>query len=334
LLLVAGLLAFVAYLLYRSVWKKAAALCVAFLLLAGGTKVWGMPMMPLGEHLDTLYNHIWVAEQTRFNGRRARYLMTAAFKEGAQSIIYTDNPTELASDYTRFYDLAFYYKPDVKNILMLGGGGYCVPRHLVATRVDEAHFPTFSMDIVELDPGITWTARKYFHLQDSPALSIHHEDARIFLNRTARNPDKRASYDAIFADVFGSWYSIPFHLTTVETARSMSELLAPDGVLISNVISALEGPQSGVLQGIYAALSQVFPRVLLFPASRSEPAFAQSRQNIMVVAFKSADEVSILPPYDPEMARLLSHRWMAPYVPTIAPFTDAFAPVERFALVE
>ena len=74
--------------------------------------------------------------------------------------------------------------------------------------------------------------------------------------------------------------------------------------------------------------------MLLFPASRSEPAFAQSRQNIMVVAFKSADEASILPPYDPETARLLSHRRMEPFVPTVAPFTDAFAPVERYALVE
>jgi spermidine synthase len=334
LLLVAAALAFVACLLYRSVWKKAAAICVAFLLLTAGTKVWGMPMMPVGEHLDTRYNHIWVAEQTRPNGRRARYLMTAAVWEGAQSIIYTDNPSELVSDYTKFYDLAFYYNPGVKNILMLGGGGYCVPRHLVATRSDDLRLPTFSMDVVEIDPGITNTARKYFSLQDSPALSIHHEDARIFLNRAARDPLRKGSYDAVFADVFGSWYSIPFHLTTVEAAQAMSDLLTPDGVLVSNVISSLYGPRSGVLHGIYAALSKVFPRVLLFPARDSSRAYAQSRQNIMVVAFKSENDPPVLPPYNPEIARLLSHRWSEPFVPTIPPFTDAFAPVEHYALVD
>ncbi|MDR1978657.1 MAG: fused MFS/spermidine synthase [Synergistaceae bacterium] len=332
LLLVAATLALVAYLLYRSVWRKALVVCAAFLLLGAGTKLWGMPMMPVGDHLDTRYNHIWVAEQTRSNGRRARYLMTAAVGEGAQSIIYTDNPSELASDYTKFYDLAFYYNPGVKNILMLGGGGYCVPRHLVATRSDDLGLPTFSMDVVEIDPGITSTARKYFDLQDSPALSIHHEDARMFLNRAARAPGRRGSYDAVFADVFGSWYSIPFHLTTLETAQAISDLLAPEGVLISNVISSLYGPRSGVLHGIYAALSRVFPRVLIFPASNSDRAFAQSRQNIMVVAFKSEDELPILPPYDPEIARLLSHRWSDPFISTVPPFTDAFAPVERYAL--
>ncbi|MDR1377096.1 MAG: fused MFS/spermidine synthase [Synergistaceae bacterium] len=330
LLLVAATLAFVAWLLYHSAWKKAMVICAGFLLLAAGTKVWGMPMMPLGDHIDTRYNHIWVAEQTRPNGRRARYLMTAAVREGAQSIIYTDSPSELASDYTKFYDLAFYYNPGVKNILMLGGGGYCVPRYLAATRLDDQRLPTFSMDIVEIDPGITSTARKYFFLQDSPGLTIYHEDARAFLNRAAR--ERQGSYDAVFADVFGSWYSIPFHLTTVEAAQAMSDLLAPGGVLISNVISSLYGPRSGVLHGIYAALSQVFPRVLIFPAWNADRAFAQQRQNIMIVALKSEDDMPILPPYNPEISRLLSHRWPELFIPTIPAFTDAFAPVERHAL--
>ncbi|MDR2179981.1 MAG: fused MFS/spermidine synthase [Synergistaceae bacterium] len=332
LLLVAATLAFVASMLYRSAWKKAALICVAFLMTGIGTEVWGMPMMPLGDHIDTRYNHIWVAEQTRPNGRRARYLMTAAAREGAQSIIYTDNPSELASEYTKFYDLAFYYNPGVKKILMLGGGGYCVPRYLVATRSDDLRLPTFSMDVVEIDPGITSAARKYFYLQDSPALSIYHEDARSFLNRAARDPQRRGSYDAVFADVFGSWYSIPFHLTTVETAQAMSDLLTPDGVLVSNVISALYGPRSGVLHGIYSALSKVFPRVLIFPAQNANRAFVQQRQNIMVVAFKSENDLPVLPPYSPEIARLLSHRWSEPFISTVSPFTDAFAPVESYAL--
>lgn len=331
LLLVAAILALVAFLLYRSVWIKAGVLCVAFLALAGGVSMWGLPMMPEGVHIDTPYNRIWIADRMPPNGRRERRLMTSAFREGAQSIMFTDNPSELVSEYTRFYDLAFHYNPTARNILMLGGGGYCVPRHLLATRVDEEGLPTFRMDVVEIDPGITAAARRYFYLRDSPALTIHHEDARIFLNRAARNPEMLGSYDAIFVDVFGSWYSIPFHMATVEAAQRMSDLLAPDGVLISNVISSISGSYSGVLHGIYAAMSQVFPNVLIFPAQGPGPAFAEIRQNIMLVAFNSAN-VPAFPPRDAETARLLSHAWTAPFTPQVRAFTDAFAPVERYAL--
>jgi spermidine synthase len=190
------------------------------------------------------------------------------------------------------------------------------------------------MDVVEIDPGITAAARRYFHLRDLPGLSVYHEDARIFLNRAAADPALRSSYDAIFADVFGSSYSIPFHLTTVEAAGKMYDLLQPGGVLISNVISSLEGPRSLVLQGIYSSLASVFPRLLIFPATRPEPEFRRSRQNIMVVAFKSPEDLPIAPPWDPETAALLGHRWTRPYNPTIPPFTDAFAPVERYTLMQ
>ncbi len=326
LLLVACTLAFTALLLYRSAWKKAILLTLTFLSLAIGSQVWGMPMMPVGKHIDTPYNHIWIAETVRSSGRRVRVMMTDP--NGAQSVVYTDSPSELVSDYTKFYDLAFYYKPEAKKILMMGGGGYCVPRHIMATRSD------VSMDIVEIDKGITDAARRYFNLQADPRLSIHHEDARIFLNRAAEDPALRGSYDAVFGDVFGSWYTIPFHLATVEAAKKMYDMLAPDGILITNVISSLSGPKSGVFHGIYAGVASVFPRVLIFPATAPEPQYALSRQNIMIVAFKSADDLPVLPPYNPEMSRLLSHRWTAPFSPVVAPFTDAFAPVERYSLMQ
>jgi spermidine synthase len=338
LFLVAAVLALVAALLYRSSrsakWKNAAFFCLVFLVIFGAVAARGMPMMPPGEHLDTAYNHIWVAEEMRPNGQRARYLMTASVGEGAQSVIYTRNPTELVSSYTKFYDLAFHYKPDTKKVLMLGGGGYCVPRHLLATR------PDVSIDVVELDPGITDTARKYFYLrdQDNPNISIYHEDARIFLNRAANSADGNTPdpYDAVFADVFGAWYSIPFHLTTVEAAREMYDMLADDGVLISNVISALQGPRSGVFEGIYAAAAQVFPKVLIFAAGSADPRAATHRQNLMLVAFKSEKtlETAVPPLESSETARLLSHLWTLPFNPSVPPFTDAFAPVEYYALVE
>jgi spermidine synthase/MFS family permease len=277
--------------------------------------------------VETHYNTIKIMERAA-NGTNLRIRILQTDPLGAQSLMYVDRPDDLYSDYTKFYDLAFHYRPMAKKILMLGGGGYCVPRHLLATR-------NVSVDVVEIDPGITAAARQYFFLRDEdhPGLSIRHEDARMFLNRETEK--RKGAYEAIFADVFGSWYSIPFHLTTVEAARAMSGLLDEDGILISNVISSLRGPSSGVLGGIYAALSEVFPKVLVFPASRPQPEYAGSRQNIMLVAFKSEKTFAAAAAAFPgsEAARLLSHRWTAPFNSSARAFTDAFAPVEHYALI-
>ena len=325
LLMLATVLAVLALLLYPSAWRV--TLPVLFLLAASAAaaKAGGLPMTPVGVHIETSYNHISIVESNQADGRRVRILMTDP--QGAQSLMYTDDPNELVSDYTKFYDLAFHFKPDTKNILMLGGGGYCVPRHVLAER------PGVSFDVVELDPGITEAARHYFSIPEDPRLRIFHEDARAFLNREARDPGRRGSYDAVFMDVFGSWYSIPFHLATVEAAQRMHDLLSPDGVLIVNVIASLQGPRSGVFHGIYAALESVFPRLLIFPASASDPRYALSRQNLMIVAFRSR-ELPAVPPV-PELAvvSLLEHQWLEGFQASVPAFTDAFAPVERYALM-
>ncbi|NLL37207.1 MAG: fused MFS/spermidine synthase [Fretibacterium sp.] len=324
LLMVAGTLALVALLLYGSVRRGALTVSILLFACAGAAGTWGLPMTPVGEHIETPYSHLWIAESFS-GGRRVRIMMTDP--HGAQSLMYTDNPTELVSDYTKFYDLAFHFKEDAGNLLMLGGGGYCVPRYLLSERAG------ISMDVVELDPGVTEAARRYFELRDNPGLRIFHEDARWFLNRAARDPDQVESYDAVFMDVFGSWYSIPFHLTTVEAMQAVSDLLVPDGVLIMNVIASIYGPRSGVFHGIYASLSQVFPRVLIFPASAPDPQFAMSRQNLMLLAFKSPQMPDVPPAPTPEVSRLLAHHWSRPFTPDIPAFTDSFAPVERYSLM-
>lgn len=213
---------------------------------------------------------------------------------------------------------------------MLGGGGYCVPRHILAER------PEVSFDVVELDPGITETARRYFGLKEDPRLSIFHEDARTFLNREALRVQKRGGegdYDAVFLDVFGSSYTIPFHLATVEAAERVRDVLKPDGVTIVNVISSLYGLRCGVFHGIYAAFSEVFPHVLIFPASAPEPRYALSQQNLMIVALKAKDLPPVPPAPEGELASLLTHQWLLPFTPSVPAFTDDFAPVERYALL-
>jgi spermidine synthase len=269
--------------------------------------------------VKTHYNTIMITERAA-NGtnRRIRILQTDPL--GAQSLMYVDRPNDLYSDYTKFYDLAFHYKPDAKKILMLGGGGYCVPKHITATR------PGAAVDVVELDPGITQVARKYFNLEDRPGQRIFHEDARMFVNRESEALAQDAKYDAVFEDVFGSSYNIPFHMTTAECMKKIRAMMSDDGVFIVNIISSLEGE---LFSGIYSSVASAFPVVMIYPATY--PNSSRARQNIMIVALANADE-PYRAPDGSYMASLLAHRWVNRFEPKIPAFTDAFAPVEKYSL--
>ncbi|MDR0764623.1 MAG: fused MFS/spermidine synthase [Synergistaceae bacterium] len=273
--------------------------------------------------VETRYNTIRITERAASgSNRRVRILQTDPM--GAQSLMYVDRPNDLYSDYAKFYDLAFHYKPDAEKILMLGGGGYCVPKHIGATR------PGVAVDVVELDPGITDAARKYFNLEDRPGQRIFHEDARMFVNREseapARNGQNARKYDAVFGDVFGSSYNIPFHMTTAECMGKIRAMMSDDGVFIVNIISSLDGE---LFSGIYSSVASAFPTVMIYPATY--PNSSRARQNIMIVALADGN-APYRAPDDDYTAFLLAHRWTNDFAPKTAAFTDAFAPVEKYSL--
>ena len=327
-MLLASGVALLSVLVYTGAWRQIISLFVACIIAAGAVGAYkvGLPFSPIGVQLDTAYNHLSIVESvdTR-NGRRVRVMVTSP--EAAQSLMYTDHPSELVSEYTKFYDLAFHYKPDTKRVLMLGGGGYCVPRYLLANR------PDVSIDVVELDPGVTEAARQYFELKDNPNMRIFHEDARTFLNRAAY--DGLGQYDAIFMDTFTSAIVIPFQMTTVETAKHLRELLKPDGTLIVNIIASVYGPKSGVFHGIYKAFSSSFPTMMIFPANAPDPKYAMALQNIILVAMGD-NATAVSPASDARYSNLLAHQWLDPFTPDakVPAFTDSFAPVERYALAQ
>ena len=290
---------------------------IAAVVLGGMNEVIPLFTKLDGITFETRYNTIRIMERTALGTNlQIRILQTDPM--GAQSLMYVDRPDDLYSDYTKFYDLAFHYKPDAESVLMLGGGGYCVPRHITATR------PHVEVDVVELDPGITEAARDFFFLEDRPGQRIFHEDARIFLNRESAAGERK--YGAVFGDVFGSSYSIPFHLTTVECMRKIRSLLSDDGVFIVNIISSLDGE---LFSGIYSSIASVFPSVNIYPATY--PNSVGTRQNIMIVALAS-DDAPYRAPENEYIAGLLLHRWTNRFESKIAAFTDAFAPVEKYSL--
>lgn len=262
---------------------------------------------------DTPYNrvivHLSAEEDT---GRPTRVMTTGP---GArQSAMYLDDPAALALPYTRYYRLCEYFAPQMRRMLVLGGGGYSFPKFALA------RYPGVELDVVELNPGITALARDLFGLRDDPRLRVLNQDARVFLNRNA------ARYDVILCDVFNSDYAVPFHLATLETARLLRAALNPGGVVLVNLLSAQAGPRGQMFQALFATYAAAFAEVRAFAVER--PGDPLRWQNLILAA--SAEPLAEDAPRDPELAAMLAQRIPAPALDLPA-LTDELAPVERYA---
>lgn len=284
--------------------------------------------------IETSYSSMRVAKG-RENNRDMLLLLTDP--GSCQSGMYVDDPAELAFAYTRFYGLGTGLHPEARSVLMLGGGGYSVPKWLLDGR-SELGDREFTLDVVELDPGMTRTAERYFKADThDPRLRVHHEDARTFVNRRAElvREGQADRYDLVFADIFNSWYTVPFHVGTVEAARNIKELLNDDGVYVMNIISAISGDNGRLLRAIRNAFAEEFAEVHIFPVHQRYN--GSIVQNVMLMAFKAPRSLPV-PGKDhvsPNLARLLANLWTSPFpapeadVPALR---DDFAPVERYTL--
>lgn len=276
--------------------------------------------------LETPYNTIRVFEGITEDGRLARLMRTDPGK--VQSGMYMDDPIELYAEYTRYYALGTALHPEATRVLMLGGGGYSVPKWLLAGRggLDGAKL---RLDVVEIDSGMTRLARSHFRLQDDARMRVLHEDARRFLNSNTQ------TYDLIFVDVFNSYYSVPFQMGTREAALALRRALAPGGMLIMNVISAFDGENGALFRSIHAAVGSVFPETHCFAVHDRNN--LHTVQNLMLLALpeKRPDLAASFAGRETRLSAgiqsLLQTRITEKPAREVPPLTDEYAPVERYA---
>ncbi|MDR3358781.1 MAG: fused MFS/spermidine synthase [Desulfovibrio sp.] len=313
--------------LFVSRGKNPPALCLALLALGGAFGSASYADWRIGRgalpSVETPYNHIRLYEGLTADARRVRLIQTDPGK--IQSAMYLDDPTALYCEYTRYIALAGPLFPGFRRVLVLGGGGYSIPRWLLA----KGNAPEdLEVDVVELDPGMTRVTRDYFSLPDSPRLRVHHEDARRFLNRNA------AVWDIIFVDVFNSWYSVPFQMGTGEAALALRRATAPRGAVMMNVISAFSGEKGALFQAIHANLKNVFAEVHVFAVDpQSGP---DEAQNLLLLALpeKRPDLAEIFAgPHAalPDAVRRMLRTRITRPIAGVAALSDDFAPVERYA---
>ena len=261
---------------------------------------------------DTQYNRVWIMRAIDKRNNKKMVIMRTGYLDS--SMMYIDSD-ELAADYTRYFKLVKHFKPDFKYTLMIGGAAYSFPKYYLN------HYPSAKIDVVEIDPGLTKLAKKFFKLKDNDRLSIIHQDGRVYLNSSKKK------YDAVMIDVFKSYYSLPFHLTTYETVQKIYDSLNDGGVVITNLISCIEGEKGKFFRAEYKTYKKVFPQVYAFPVYF--PNKVDEVQNIILVGIKSKEKPSFISK-DKDLNDYLNHLWKGKIDDDVPVLTDDYAPVDYY----
>jgi len=124
---------------------------------------------------------------------------------------------------------------DKLSVMVIGGGGYVWPRYI------EHAWPGSSIDVVEIDPGVTRAAIKAFGLEPNTPIRTFNMDARNYVDQLLRQ--QRAGtgrlYDFVYGDAFND-YSVPFQLLTKEFNDKIAAILTDDGVYMLTLIDIYE----------------------------------------------------------------------------------------------
>jgi spermidine synthase len=261
---------------------------------------------------DTRYNRVWIYDAVdQYTGKPIKFMR---INNESSSAMFLDSE-EPVFPYMNYYRLAEHFTPGFRSALILGGAAYSYPKYFIK------RYPQATIDVVEIDPGLTQMARDYFRLKDDPGMNIFHEDGRTFLNRADHK------YDVIYGDTFKSQYTLPWHLTTVEAAGKTFEMLNEGGCAILNIISSLDGAASSFLRAELATYRAIFPYVYIFAVM--DPNDLLTVQSTILIAVKSASEPGWWNE-DIELADYLAHEVTAKVTADLPVLTDEFAPVDYY----
>ncbi len=199
---------------------------------------------------ESMYNYLQVSQSG------GETVLSTHVEIGRQSIL---KPGEALTG--TYYDYALaapffrrgFNREDPFRILVIGFGAGTY------ARLCRLHFPSSSIDGVEIDPGIVDLGYRFFGLASAQA-NVFTEDGRAFLTRF---PDRK--YDLVFLDAFQD-VTIPFHLATTEFFRLVKDHINPGGILAVNINLHFKGNER-IVNSVCATARTVFPGVWACPVS-------------------------------------------------------------------
>ena len=245
------------------------ALDLAAFVYATGTRYVGL----------TQAGWTWVHNDSQVEGKLIRVLEVQGTY---QSATFVDHRwADPVFPYHLLFDRLFDAWPQgdgPTTMAILGGGGYAIPKHVVA------HHPQVTrIDVVEIDPAIERLARRHFFLnrleqrygaESSGRLRLHLGEAHRWLTAS----DQR--FDVILNDCFFG-FEPETSLMDDAGAKLIHQHLSPGGLYLSNVISSLEGADSQTLYRVIGALRSCFAYIWVLPCSPNHPS---RKDNNVVIA--------------------------------------------------
>ena len=221
---------------------------------------------------DSQYSRIWVKQ---VNTTKTTY-KTLQVDTGLESYIDTETG-EMGAMYLRYYDLFEYLNKDAKSTLMIGGAAYTYPIHYLQKYQDK------TIDVVEIDEKMTQIAEEQFGLNTKDErLKIYTQDGRSYLNYSENK------YDTILIDAFKG-LNAPFELTTYEALIHAKNMLNDNGIVLTNIISSLEGEDADFIKYEYATYKAVFDDVKIFQVQDRD--YTES-QNLILVGIKGNPQIN------------------------------------------
>jgi MFS family permease len=171
---------------------------------------------------ETKYHCVALEEDPE---RKGSY--TLLLDDITHSYVDLDDPTYLQYDYVRWIANAIdatYPEGKPLDVVFVGGGGFTLPRWLLATR------PGSQAEVLEVDEELIEFDEERLGLEPTSGLEIKAGDARVEM---LARPDDSA--DVVVGDAFGN-YAVPWHLATTEWIEEVKRVLKPDGLYALNVI--------------------------------------------------------------------------------------------------
>ncbi len=212
---------------------------------------------------DSAYHQISILE----DGLN-RYLR---FNRSFQGGMVLKDPFESPFLYTSYAHLAWIFHPSIQRVLVIGLGAGAIPKRFTRD------YPDVTVDTVELDPAVADVAKRFFDVKEDARHRITVLDGRVFLRRA------ETKYDVIILDAYFA-EGIPFHLTTKEFLEVVRDHLAPGGIVVSNIIGALEGSNSYLFRALYRTYNTVFAGLYPFPAAFGLARIANETRTIILIS--------------------------------------------------
>ena len=242
------------------------AICIMMILIVLGKSIFKINNPNIILDTDSQYSRIWVKQ---IQTEKVTY-RTLQVDRGLESYIDTETG-EMGAKYLRYYDLFEYFNKDAKSTLLIGGAAYTYPIHYLQKYNDK------TIDVVEIDDKMTQIAVEQFGLNiNDRRLKTYSQDGRSYLNYS------KNKYDTILMDAFKGT-NAPFELTTYEALTNAKSMLNENGVVITNIISALEGDNAKFIQYEYATYKAVFDDVRIFRVADMD---VNDIQNLILVGIK------------------------------------------------